>query len=125
MALDFKWKYTIPTEDIIKDVLPEADSVEVKGFMEKVGTVWEMFEIKMDSFTWKYFCFYLSVMRSHQEIKNFIDLYNIRFKTKLTLENFKLTGIKNVCQNHQAVNWSVLNDFLETKDRERGKLASF
>ena len=40
MALDFKWKYTIPTEDIIKDVLPEADGDEVKGFMEKVGTVW-------------------------------------------------------------------------------------
>ena len=53
MALQFEWKCTIPTEDIIKDVLPDISQTEMKSIIEKVGTVWEMFTVGIGSFSWE------------------------------------------------------------------------
>ena len=41
------------------------------------------------------------------------------------MENFKHFGINDIRSNEKSLSWKGTQDFLEMKDRERGKLASF
>lgn len=53
MSFNLEWKYTIPTSDIIKDVIPGIATKDMEEYIQKIGNVWEVFGVTMDSFTWK------------------------------------------------------------------------
>jgi len=56
------------------------------------------------------------VLRSHNDIQDFILEYNIKFKAKLIFGSFMMQGITEVCRNIAAMEWPVLLTFLEVSD---------
>ncbi len=53
MSLQALWKESIDTEEVIKDILPEAEEDQIRSYLKKIGLAWEIFTVTYSDFTWK------------------------------------------------------------------------